>query len=141
MTLVAETRPVGTVNPAVRGRRRRQRLTVLAFLTPWLLGVTIFLGLSLTFGRRLADEATPNRRSKPVGVDGADLWTFVGISGATPPIDLAAWTYQGRVRKADYTLTFPGTVAGQVAHMRAKWVSTRGDAGPVSADLVRNIAA
>ena len=42
MTLVAETRPVGTVNPAVRGRRRRQRLTVLAFLTPWLLGVTIF---------------------------------------------------------------------------------------------------
>lgn len=95
----------------------------------------------LTFGLRLADEATPNKRSKPIGVDGADLWTFVGISGATPPVDLAAWTYQGRVRKADYTLTFSGTLAGQVAHMRAKWVSTRGDAGPVSADLVRNIAA
>ena len=95
----------------------------------------------LTFGLRLADEATPNKRSKPVGVDGADLFTFVGAAGVVPPIDLAAWTYQGRVRKADYTLTFSGTLAGQVAHMRAKWVSTRGDAGPVSADLVRNIAA
>ena len=95
----------------------------------------------LTFGLRLTDEATPHKRKRPANVDGADLWTFVGISGATPPIDLAAWTYQGRVRKADYTLTFSGTLAGQVAHMRAKWVSTRGDAGPVSADLVRNIAA
>ena len=42
MTLVVETRSAGVVHSAARGRRRRQRLTVLAFLTPWLLGVTIF---------------------------------------------------------------------------------------------------
>ncbi len=42
MTLVAETRGAGVAHSALRGRRRRNRLTVLAFLTPWLLGVTIF---------------------------------------------------------------------------------------------------
>ena len=41
MTLLAE-RPVVAVSPGLRRRRRRQRLTVLAFLAPWLAGVAIF---------------------------------------------------------------------------------------------------
>jgi multiple sugar transport system permease protein len=47
VTLVAEARAAGVRTPAARGRRRRQRLTVLAFLTPWLLGVAIFFAYPL----------------------------------------------------------------------------------------------
>jgi len=42
VTVAVETRSVGRPRPALRSKRRRQRLTVLAFLTPWLLGVAIF---------------------------------------------------------------------------------------------------
>jgi multiple sugar transport system permease protein len=42
VTVAVGTRGAGLVSPALRGRRRRQRLTVLAFLAPWLLGVLVF---------------------------------------------------------------------------------------------------
>jgi multiple sugar transport system permease protein len=42
VTVAVEARGVGRPSPALRAKRRRQRLTVLAFLAPWLLGVTIF---------------------------------------------------------------------------------------------------
>jgi multiple sugar transport system permease protein len=42
VTIAVETRSAGRPSPVLRAKRRRQRLTVLAFLTPWLLGVAIF---------------------------------------------------------------------------------------------------
>lgn len=42
MTIAVDARGAGQPSPALRAKRRRQRLTVLAFLTPWLLGVAIF---------------------------------------------------------------------------------------------------
>lgn len=42
MTIAVDARSAGQPSPALRAKRRRQRLTVLAFLTPWLLGVAIF---------------------------------------------------------------------------------------------------
>ena len=42
MTIAVDERSGRQRSPAIRAKRRRQRLTVLAFLTPWLLGVAIF---------------------------------------------------------------------------------------------------
>ena len=42
MTIALETRSAGDRSSALRARQRRRRLTVLAFLTPWILGVLIF---------------------------------------------------------------------------------------------------
>jgi multiple sugar transport system permease protein len=42
VTITLEARAAGVRTPAARTRRRRHRLTVLAFLAPWLLGVAIF---------------------------------------------------------------------------------------------------
>ena len=42
MTIALESRSAGIRASALRSRAWRRRLTVLAFLTPWLLGVTIF---------------------------------------------------------------------------------------------------
>ena len=42
MTIAVDVRSAGRPSPALRAKRRRQRLTVLAFLAPWLLGVAIF---------------------------------------------------------------------------------------------------
>jgi hypothetical protein len=96
---------------------------------------------SLGFSLRLTDEATPAKRSKPVGVDGADVYTFVAAAGTTPPADVLAWNYQGRAQKADYNVSFPMSQVGMIAHIRAKWVTARGLSGPVSDELARTIAA
>lgn len=42
MTIALESRSAGDRSSALRARQRRRRLTVLAFLAPWILGVLIF---------------------------------------------------------------------------------------------------
>jgi hypothetical protein len=93
---------------------------------------------SRTLKIRLSDEATPTKRAKPPGVDGAQVYSFIG---ATPPGDLSAWTFKGLARKGEFNVPYNLADVGQVAHLRAVWINTRGASGPVSDEITGSIAA
>jgi hypothetical protein len=80
--------------------------------------IIAMLGLeALGFSLRITDEATPSKRSKPIHVDGADVYSFVAAAGVTPPADVLQWNYQGRAQKADYKVSFPAGQVGMVASL------------------------
>lgn len=90
---------------------------------------------------RIADEATPTKRARPRGVDGAYIYSFVAASGTPAPANLSAWTFRGIAKKADYLVDFDSADIGKIAHVRALWISTRGANGPVSDEVSGSIAA
>jgi hypothetical protein len=90
---------------------------------------------------RLTDEATPTRRAKPPGTEGAEIYSFAAGPGVTPPGDLTGWSYQGLARKSDYQVSFDIADVGKTAWVRALWTSTRGGDGPVSEPITATIAA
>ena len=96
---------------------------------------------TLGFTLRIADETTQNKRAKPPGVDGAEVYTFVAAAGATPPADLSGWSYAGRAMRSNYNLSFDSTDAGKIVFVKAAWVNPRGQSGPVSDEIVKGIAA
>lgn len=95
------------------------------------------LGLTL----RIADETTPDRRAKPRGVAGAEVYTYVPKEGEAPPEDLEQWRYEGTARTGIFTADFNPADDGKMAYVRAVWVSTRGASGPVSGTVSARVAA
>lgn len=76
-----------------------------------------------------ADEGTPTTRAKPAGVSGCEIWMKLG---GTPPTDLTECQYLATDTRTPYTATFDGSEANQTAHFIGRWMSTRGEAGPLS---------
>jgi len=67
-------------------------------------------------------------RSKPAGVQGARVYTFVG---ATPPADVSAWYEQGQTTRTDVEIQFPfATAPGTTVWFAAAWYNPRGQLGP-----------
>src|SRR5206468_714023 len=93
---------------------------------------------SRTLTIRISDEATPTRRAKPPGVDGADVYSFIGT---TPPGDLSAWTYKGLARNGEFNVPYNAGDVAQIAHLRAVWKNTRGVSGPIGDEVTGSIAA
>jgi len=79
-----------------------------------------------------ADEGTPTNRAKPAGVSGCEIWVKLG---GPPPTDLSECQYLATDTRTPYTAVFDGSEANQTAHFIARWVSTRGEAGPLSETL------
>ncbi len=92
--------------------------------------MTVVSSMGRSVKSRIADETTPNKRSKPANVTEAEIFTFVG---AESPADISAWTYQGQASKTAFDVTFPASVAsGAKVWICARWCNRRGEPGPLS---------
>jgi hypothetical protein len=68
------------------------------------------------------------RKSKPAGVQGARVYTFVG---ANPPVEVTDWFEEGQTTRTDVELNFdPATPAGSTVWITAAWYNPRGQLGP-----------
>ncbi len=75
------------------------------------------------------DETTPNRRAKPSGIRGCQIWVFVGD---TAPLDPNDFQYLGTDTRTPYVSNFESEEGGQLAHYYLRWVNTRDEPGPWS---------
>ncbi|HEX8069492.1 MAG TPA: hypothetical protein VF546_06050 [Pyrinomonadaceae bacterium] len=92
-------------------------------------GAVIDTSQSLRHTIRFFDEATPNARRKPDGVRGCEIWVKVG---GPAPADPAELRFLALDSATPYVAEYEGADAGQTAHYRLRWHSTRGEAGPWS---------
>ena len=90
---------------------------------------------------RIVDETTPTRRAKARGSIGAQVYTFVGTIGTTPPADLKLWVFEGMSTKTDFQISYAPADAGKQAFIVARWLNSKGETGPTSLVTVAPIAA
>lgn len=87
---------------------------------------------------RMRDAENPDRRGKPVGVQGASVMTFVG---AAPPADPLDWSLMLNTSRTVVDLEFPSTVpAGSLVWISAFWFNARKQTSPAAAIQSTNIA-
>jgi hypothetical protein len=93
-------------------------------------GIVLLQASGRTLRVRLFDPATPTRRAKPFGVNGASVFSFVGL---TPPVDITAWKFEGNTAKTTVNVTFPDTVANwSTVWLTAFWFNPRKQSGPAT---------
>ena len=78
------------------------------------------------------DESTPNSRAKPAGVDGCELYLYIGT---TAPAGPEAMHLQAMDKSAPYLMEFASTDAGKTAFWAMRWVNTKGEHDPWSATV------
>lgn len=83
------------------------------------------------------DEATPNRRARPDGVIGCQIWNKVGAQ-PTGPTDLA---YVIMDPRSPYIIEYEDEDAGKTAYYMLRWVNSRGETGPWSQTVSATITA
>lgn len=72
-------------------------------------------------------DGSGNRR-KPDGVQGANIFSFIGDQ---PPTELAAWKFEGGISKTTGTVEFDHTLApGTKVYLTAFWFNPRLQSGP-----------
>ena len=81
---------------------------------------------------RFFDENTPNRRAKPKGVMGAEVWIKIGDA---PPNSSDDLQFLGLDTRTPYISEFDTEDGGKTAYYRLRWVNSKGEQGPWS-DLV-----
>lgn len=86
----------------------------------------------LEIGISFADEGTPTSKAKPAGVIGCEIYLKLG---GPPPTDLSQCTLLALDTRTPYVAHFDGSDANQTAHFIARWLSTRGEPGPLSETL------
>ena len=86
---------------------------------------------------KVLDSENPNRRGKPQGVEGAEVWLKIG----TEPLDPAEMTCVGMLTNHRFVSTFNGLDAGKKAFYRLRWFNRRSSKGPWSEVVAATIAA
>jgi hypothetical protein len=87
---------------------------------------------------RLKLHDNVGNRSKPLGVQGARVYSFVG---AQPPVQIEDWVFEGQATRTLVDISFPETTApGTVVWFTAQWYNPRGQTGPGCAPVSTNIA-
>lgn len=100
-------------------------------------GIDILSAVGNTVRIRLHDALNPTRKGKPLGVDGASVFSFVG---AAAPSDPAAWKFEGNTTITTTTVEFPGSVApGSKVWFTAFWFNPRAQSGPAATPVGTNI--
>lgn len=104
------------------------------------------LALMATEGRshliRLTDITTPDKRARPAGVAGAEVYSFVPTApGETPPPDLEKWRFEGIATRADFEVDYDAGDIGKTATIVARWFNPRGEPGPMSNPITGTVAA
>ena len=74
------------------------------------------------------DESTPHSRKKPDGVHGCQLWLKIGDA---PPVDDTTCRLASTDTATPYLYEFEPEDAGKTAYWLLRWVSTRGENGPL----------
>ncbi len=90
---------------------------------------------------RVVDEATPLKKARPGGTDGAVVMSYVQIASEAIPTDLEKWSFKGIAKRSDFRVEFSAGEAGKTAHVRLMWFSPRGQLGPASDAVTFMIAA
>jgi hypothetical protein len=86
---------------------------------------------------RLRDTAYSGR-GKPPGVKSATVFSYVG---ATAPMDITLWKYEGVTTKVIADVVFPNTVAGgSLVWFTAIWANNRAQSGPAADPVSTNVA-
>lgn len=86
---------------------------------------------------RMHDSASIGKRKRPAGTVGAWVYTHVGPEY---PSDPAAWTFEGATSRNEMSINFPDSVpAGSQVWIRAAWVGTRQEIGPLSVPITTHL--
>lgn len=88
---------------------------------------------------RIADENTPNKRARPKGTFGAEVYSYVG-DPADAPADLELWRFEGQATKAEFEVDYGGADVGKTALIVARWYNRKGETGPVSLPVNATVA-
>jgi hypothetical protein len=81
-----------------------------------------------TFKLALRDAEPLSRKAKPTGVQGANVFSFVG---PTPPTDIAAWKFEGGTTKNIVDCVVDSSLApGTLVWFTAFWFNPRMQSGP-----------
>ncbi|MEZ6059653.1 MAG: hypothetical protein R3C19_04760 [Planctomycetaceae bacterium] len=85
-----------------------------------------------------SDQGTPDRRARPYGIQGCEI--FVSVSDAAPadPDEYAFVTLSTRTPER---ITFPSADGNRTAHYLLRWVNTKGEYGPWSNPVSATIPA
>ena len=75
------------------------------------------------------DAIAPQRRAKPAGVRGCEVWAKVG---GPPPASLHELTYLATDTATPYLVEYDVAQGGQTVYYWLRWVNTRGEHGPWS---------
>lgn len=99
----------------------------------------ILSNIGRTVTIRLHDPATPGKRARPDGVQGATLFSWVGEDD--PPLDVTAWKFEGSMTKTNsIAIEFPVSVAdGAKVWLTAFWYNPRAQSGPPCAPVSTRI--
>jgi hypothetical protein len=94
--------------------------------------VSIDAGQRLRHTITFADQETPQRKAKPAGVAGAEVWVTLTPVTDAPPADPASYTFLGLESRSRAVADFKSSDGGKTAHYLLRWVNSRGDKGPWS---------
>lgn len=94
--------------------------------------VRIDFSLRLTHRITLADEATPQRRTKPKGVMGAEVWVKLAALGDALPTGPGDLRFLLLATRSPAIVEYSGNEAGKTAHYMVRWLNRRGEPGPWS---------
>jgi hypothetical protein len=95
----------------------------------------------------IVDELTPNKKARPVGTIGAEVYSFVIQPGQTggAPDDLEQWRFEGLATKNVFTIGYNSVDGGKEVVIVARWINRKGEAGgtsiPVTGQVMRKMAA
>jgi hypothetical protein len=87
---------------------------------------------------RIRDEATPLSNARPVGSIGAEVYVAYG---PTVPASIADYSYVGLATRVPYEVQHAAGDARKQAYYLTRWISPRGERGPVSDQTEATVAA
>jgi hypothetical protein len=91
---------------------------------------------------KITDADVTNKRAKPAGVQGAEIYSFVAATDATPvPTDLEDWRFEGLATRSAFDIGYRPEDAGKTATIVARWYNAKGDVGPTCSPIAGKIAA
>jgi len=85
---------------------------------------------------RIHNQEEPETRSKPKGVEGVEVFQFIGDN--PPPVE--EWTYAGSTGRFLFPITYIDADAKMTAHIVARYRNPRGEEGPFSDPIVVDIS-
>ncbi len=106
--------------------------------------ITDLLPGSPRVGIKIIDNTDYHRRARPVGVAGAEIYSYVGTDfnrSVIPPENLSDWRFEGLATKNTFNISFRQADLGQTAAIAARWVNGKGEAGPMSLPVRTMVAA
>ncbi len=87
---------------------------------------------------RIRDEATPLSNAKPQGTQGAEVFVSYGDD---EPAEVSAMSYVGTATRALFTVPHATARKHTTAWYKVRWISPRGETGPISDDVSASVAA